>query len=477
MSSDDLCFRSLSEVADLLAARKASSLEVTDAVLAAIERHGARLNCYVTVLPDLARRRARDADAHLSHGRRHSPLHGIPISLKDNVETAGIRTTAASGVLWDNVPARDATVARRLHDAGAVLVAKANLHEFAYGAAHPRFGPPVNPWRPGYVTGGSSSGSGSAVAAGLCYGSIGSDTGGSIRVPAALCGIVGVKATYGLVSRAGVIPLSYNMDAAGPMTRTARDAALMLQAIAGPDPDDALTAPHPVPDYTAHIDDGVRGLTIGVVDERQLDLLHDDGRAALHEVCRVLEREGARLVPITLPDLGVAQTLADVIIGAEASEYHRPTLRARPHDYGPIVRLRLERNDFIAATDYVHAQRVRQKLIVQLRDAMGDVDAVITPAHAAAAYPLDAQHLTINGRTVELGIANSRYTRVFNLTGSPALVVPCGINREQVPIGLQVVAHPFDEVTMFRVARGYERATDWHTRRPNLSVLAPASPA
>jgi aspartyl-tRNA(Asn)/glutamyl-tRNA(Gln) amidotransferase subunit A len=467
----DLCERPLSEVSGLIAGRKVSSFEVTDAVLRRIDRHGPRLNCYITVLADEARARARAMDDAAARGGKNGPLHGIPISLKDNIETAGIRTTAGSSVLWDNVPTRTATVARRLHGAGTVLVAKANLHEFAYGFAHPRFGMPVNPWRPGYIPGGSSSGSGSAVAAGLCYGSIGSDTGGSIRVPAALCGTVGLKATYGLVSRAGIFPLSYNLDAAGPMTRTVRDAALMLQVIAGQDPDDPHTTSHPIPDYTAHIEDGVRSLTIGIPDDASLELLDDDGRAALDEVCRVLEREGARLQVVQLPDLAVAQLLSEIIIGVEASEYHRRTLRTTPHLFGPTVRLRLERNEFIPATDYVHAQRVRQRFIVELRESMRDIHALITPAQAAAAYPVDTQRLTIKGKSVEAGPAISRYTRLFNLTGNPALVLPSGFDRNRLPIGLQIIAHPFDEVMMFRVARAYERATQWHRARPNLNAL------
>jgi aspartyl-tRNA(Asn)/glutamyl-tRNA(Gln) amidotransferase subunit A len=471
----DLCARPLSEVSDLIARREVSSLEVTDAVLRQIDRYGARLNCYITVLADQARARAKKIDAHLATGAPHRPLEGVPISLKDNIQTAGVRTTAGSTVLWDNVPSRDATVAQRLAEAGTVLVAKANLHEFAYGFPHPRFGLPVNPWRPGYIPGGSSSGSGSAVAAGLCYGSIGSDTGGSIRVPAALCGTVGLKATYGVVSRAGVIPLSYSLDAAGPMTRRVRDAALMLQAIAGPDPDDPHTAEHPVPDYTSRIEDGVRGLTIGIADESALDLLDEDGTAALNEAYRVLEREGARLVAIPLPDLGIAQTLCEIIIGVEASEYHRRTLRTAPHEFGPIVRARLERNEFIPATEYVHAQRVRRRFIAEVRAAMRGVDALITPAQAAAAYPIDTQHLTIKGRTFEPGPAISRYTRLFNLTGNPALVLPSGFDRNGLPIALQVIGHPFDEVMMFRAARAYERATDWHRARPNLNALQEAT--
>lgn len=469
MNTDALCSRPLSEVAELIRGRDVSAADVTEAVLARIDRVGPTLNCYISVLHEQARAQARRLDEALQAGRYLGPLHGIPISLKDNINTAGIETTAGSPILAGSVPTTNATVVDRVQAAGAVVIAKANLYEFAYGAPHPRFGPVRNPWKLDRSCGGSSSGSASAVAGGLCYGSIGTDTGGSIRGPASLCGIVGVRPTYGLVSRAGVIPVSYSLDAAGPMTRTVRDAALLLQAMAGHDPRDPASATRATPDFTARLGLGLRGLQLGIPLPAALEELDAEVRAAIRQAYTVFEREGAELVEVNLPDYRIATTVMWAIASVEAAEYHRGYLRTRAEDYHPKVRTLLELGEFIPATEYVHVQRVRQALIAQFRAVFKTVDAVLVPAFPGVAYRIGAESVRLNGRDVPLkGLAH--YTTLFSVTGRPALVMPCGFSAEGLPIGLQIGARAFDEATLFQVADAYERATEWHRKQPAVAA-------
>lgn len=468
--ADDLLLRPLSEIAELIRKREVSTVELLQAVLEGVDTTGRHLNCFVTVVADRALQRAEDLKRLLKQGQYLGPLHGIPVSLKDNIATAGIRTTGGSLVLGEWVPDQDATVAARLNAAGAIIFAKANLYEFAYGAPHPHYGPVRNPWRVEYESGGSSSGSAASVPAGLGFASIGTDTGGSIRVPASFCGAVGMKATYGRVSRAGVIPVSYSLDYAGPITRTVKDAAFVLQAISGRDDRDPTTSDRQVPDYACDIEAGVKDLRLGIPSDEALAFCTAEVREIFDEVCGVFEEAGARIQTVSLPDFALAQTVVDVISGTEAAEYHMPYLRARAHDYGPIVRLRLERNVFIPAIDYVRAQRVRQQMISEVRKAFGMIDALILPAHPSGAYPIGSGIVSIHGQDVEIVNLNSRYTRLFNLTGEPAIVLPCGLTREGLPIGLQVVGRVWDETTMFRVARAYEREAHWDPR--SASVIA-----
>ncbi len=468
MTGDDLCMRPLTEVAELVRKRELLPVELTDVVVERIQRIGPQLNCYLTVLTDQARHRARALQDLLLRGTYLGPLHGIPLSLKDNVATVGIRTTAGSPILSDWIPEASATVAERLTAAGAVVVAKANLYEFAYGAPHPAYGPTRNPWNPGRTCGGSSSGSAAAVAGGLCYGSLGSDTGGSVRIPAAFCGIVGLKPTYGRVSRAGVIPVSYNLDHIGPMTRTVRDAAILLRAIAGADPADPTTADRPVPDYAADLDGGVRGLRVGVARAQPSERIDTEVRAIVDKACGAIERDGVALTEVSLPDLVEARTVMWTISAAEAAEYHRPYLRARASDYHPVVRSLLETGEFIPAADYVRAQRIRQRMIQDLRSAMAAVDALVLPALPVPAYPIGQRTMTVDGQEEDVLAIITRYTSLFNVTGHPAIVLPCGFTSEGLPVGLQIVGHPFREATLLRVAHAYEQAVGLHLRRPPL---------
>ena len=353
----------------------------------------------------------------------------------------------------------------RLEAAGAVIVAKASLFEFAYAAFHPEFAATRNPWDLDRSCSGSSSGSAASLAGGLCYGSLGTDTGGSIRVPASLCGVVGLRPTYGLVSRRGVVPLSYSLDTVGPMARTVHDTALLLQAIAGPDAGDRTTATRPVPDYAARLGEGVRGLRVGIPRLQESENIDRDVLSAYKAACVLLEREGARLVDVALPDYTRARVVWRTICAVDAAEYHRPYLRTRAHDYHPVDRALLEMAEFIPATDYVHAERLRRRMIDEMRPTLQETDLLALPAFPCAAYPLDAADVEINGRRQPLADV-TRSAPLFSLTGYPALVVPCGFTAEGLPTGMQLVGRPFSETELFRAAHAYEQAAGWHCRHP-----------
>ncbi len=467
MNEDDICLSSLVEIAERIRTGEVSPVELTNDLLSRIDRVASKLNCYITILHDEARRRAEQMEHLLSQGIYIGPLHGVPVSLKDNIVTAGIRTTAGSPILATWVPDANATVVDRLLAAGAVIIAKANLYEFAYSASHPQFGIPRNPWNLDRSCGGSSNGSAAAVASGLCYASIATDTGGSIRSPAALCGVVAIRPTYGLVSRAGVIPLSYTLDSVGPMTRSVRDAALVLQAIAGYDPADRSTVRRPVPDYLNCIEDVLDGMRMGIVKPQVHGRVHPEVQRAISEATIVFEKEGVEVIEVDLPDYRQARVVWRTISAAEASEFHRSYLRTRAKDYHPSVRTWLEVGEFIPATEYIHAQRTRQYLIGELRSIFEKVDVLAVPAYPAPAYPIDATSLQFDGHEEDLREV-THGSPLISLTGRPAMVMPCGFSSEGLPIGIQIVGRPYREDDLLRVARGYERATDWHFRRPRV---------
>jgi len=464
--SDDICDEPISRVADLIRTRQVSAVEVTGATIERIERIGETCNCYITVTADRAREHALALDKLLGGGIYLGPLHGIPVSFKDNIASANVRTTAGSGILRDWVPDRDATVLDRLTAGGAVTIGKANLYEFAFGAPHPLYGPTRNPWNPTHGCAGSSSGSASAVAAGLCYGSIGTDTGGSIRIPAAFCGVIGFKPTYGRLSRAGVVPLSANLDHVGPLARTVRDAAILLEAMSGADRADPTTINRPRGDFTSALDAGVRGLRIGLLAPQPTERLETEVRSALATAYQVFTDAGADLVEVQLPDLTEIRAAMWTMVRAEAAEYHRPYLRSGADQYHPTVRTLLEAGEFIPATEYVHAQRVRSKATADVISALANVDALVLPAVAMAAYPIGQQMVDLGGTEENVLSAMTRYTPLFNLTGHPALVLPCGFNSSGMPIGMQVVGRILDDAMVLRVAHTYERLTEWHRRRP-----------
>ena len=463
--------RPLIEVSELVRNRELSPVELTEATLHRIERLNPEINCYLSVAGELALRRAEELTSRLADGTYLGPLHGIPVSLKDNVATVDLPTTAGSPLLDGWRPLRPATVVRLLEDSGAVVVGKCHMFEFAYGAAHARYGEVRNPWNTEYSCGGSSSGSGAALAAGLCHGSIGTDTGGSIRIPASFCGVVGFKPTYGLVSRSGVIPISSNLDHVGPMARTVRDAALLFQSIVGGETGGPLVNTPATTDLMTQIENDVDGMKIGVPERQASERIAPEVRSAVDRALRVFEQNGAHLCEVKIPDLAHAETVMWVITSVEAAEHHRSLIRSRPAEFHPLVLELLRRGELVPATEYVHAQRVRQLMVEQVRGIFTDVDVLVLPTTAITAFPIGSDTVTIDGREEHVQPAMNRYTPLFDLTGGPALSLPCGFTSTGMPIGMQVAGPAFGDATVLQVARSYERATDWTTR----SAMAPGA--
>jgi aspartyl-tRNA(Asn)/glutamyl-tRNA(Gln) amidotransferase subunit A len=464
MPTTDLAHLSLAEAAALVAARQVSPVELTRTMLDRIASLDGTLHAFLTVTGEIALEQARAAEAAIVRGGVRSPVHGIPLAYKDLFATRGVRTTAASRLLADWTPDADATAVARLHAAGAVMVGKLMMNEFAFGVPergaygeHAR-----NPWDPARTPGGSSSGSGAAVAAGLCYGALGSDTGGSIRGPAALCGIVGLKPTYGRVSRAGVVPLAWSLDHAGPMARTVEDCAILLQIIAGHDPADPASADEPVPDYRAALRTELRGLRAGVPRGFFFDGVDDEVAARVEEALRVLEALGAAVVEVELPEAHLAP-LNVIILLSEAYTYHAADERGRGDLYPPRLRSRIQNGALFFAHEYLNAQRGRELMRRAFVRALQAVDVLVTPtvSHPAGALDelLDAVEPPVR----------PMLTAPFNLTGLPAISVPCGFTAAGLPVGLQIAGRAFDEATVLAVAHAYERAAGWHRRRPPLA--------
>ena len=459
----DTSYLSMAEAGRLVRARELSPVELTQHCLDRIAAIDPSINSFVTVTPDLAMEQAKAAEADILAGRDRGPLHGVPIALKDLYATRGIRTTAHSKVLLDWLPDEDATTTAKLAEAGTVLLGKLAMHEFAFGSPgfDTPFPPARNPWNREHVTGGSSSGSGAALAAGLCYGALGSDTGGSIRSPAALCGIAGIKPTYGRVSRAGVVPLSWSLDHAGPMARTVEDCALMLAAIAGYDAKDPASADVPVGDYTGHLNDGVQGLRLGVPRAwyNENEGTEAEVMSAFDAALTVLEGLGAELVEVESEPFINSRAVNSTILIAEAYAFHEETLECQRQDFGAGVRNRVLTGAFLSAADYIQAQRARSVLIGQLRAVLGRVDAIVSPAAARPAS-------SFAEFDPDTAFKTPSFTNPFNLSGLPAISVPCGFSSATLPIGLQIAGRAFDEATVLRIAHAYEQATSWHKQRP-----------
>jgi len=452
----------LHEAATLLRRKAVSPVELTEACLARIERLNPVLNAFITVTKDQALRQARDAETEIRRGSWRGPLHGVPIALKDLFDTAGVRTTAGSGVFKDRVPAEDAEVVRRLNTAGAVLLGKLNMHEFAYGGTSVAtfFGPVHNPWKLDRIAGGSSGGSAAAVAAELCYGALGSDTGGSIRQPAAYCGIVGLKPTYGRVSTRGVIPLAWSLDHVGPMCRNVGDAALLLQAIAGYDPQDTNSVDAPVPDYSQAFRTKVATLRLGIPRAVFYEQLDPEIEAAVNKAIEVLRKLTATVRDVQLP---AYQTLP--IVGAEAYAYHASYFTKSPELYQPETRQRLEGAQRVTAEAYVQARRELDRLRRAVREVFAGVDLLITPTTSIPPVAIAESETrdTPPPGGVQLSLRN---TQPFDIYGLPAISVPCGFTNSGLPIGLQISGPHFGEQTVLALAQAYERATEWHRRGP-----------
>jgi aspartyl-tRNA(Asn)/glutamyl-tRNA(Gln) amidotransferase subunit A len=462
MAADEICGLSLAGAAHLIKQRKLSPVEVTGAALDRISRIDPAINSFITVTADEALAAARQAEAEILAGNYRGPLHGLPISVKDLFLTSGIRTTAGSRVLATSVPDRDATVVRKLREAGAVPIGKTNLLEFAYGEVHPDFGPCRNPWNPDFGTSGSSSGSGAAVAAGLGFGSIGSDTGGSIRGPAALCGVVGLKPTYGLVSRAGALPLSWSLDHVGPMTRSVRDCAILLEAIAGFDADDPTSRPGNPSSAMSMLDRAIEPATIGVVEPVENDGVTDEVRRTTQQAAEAMGDAGYALRPVALPHPEQAARTLMAIVYAEASSIHRSTLRTRAADFAVNTRERLELGALLPATIYLSALRARAAIVEAFRRLFQDVDLLLLPVMAVPSYRLDVTQYEESGSPADRLIAGVRFEGPFNLTGQPAISVPCGATVDGLPIGVQLAGRPFSEPSLLQAAEVLERAMRSH---------------
>jgi len=465
----DLIWASMTELARMIASKEVSPVEVVRAHLGRIAALDDRLRAYITVCDESALEAARAAETALASGAPAGALHGVPIALKDLFETAGVRTTAGSKILGEAVPSADATVVTRLRAAGAIVLGKLNMHEFAYGpeGLNDHYGHARNPWGgdEARIPGGSSSGSGVAVAAGLAPGALGSDTGGSIRIPAALCGITGLKPTYGRVSRAGVLPLSWSMDHAGPMARTAADCALMLGAMAGYDPADATTSVLPVPSYVAALNGDVKGLRIGLLRSFFLESSAPEVRAAVEAAVKLLADQGAVVDEVSLPHLADVPAATMAIIGSEALAYHAAWVRERPADYQRDVVERLRAGAFITGVQYVRAQQLRVLVRRGVDEALTRRDVLLAPTAPITAPRLGEREVSIGGVATDARSALIRFTRPFNFSGHPACSVPCGF-VSGLPVGMQFVGRPFDEATVLRAADAFQRLSDWHTRRP-----------
>jgi aspartyl-tRNA(Asn)/glutamyl-tRNA(Gln) amidotransferase subunit A len=448
----------LTELAHQIARRAISSVEVTSAYLERIQRFDQTLRAFITVDAERALADARSADAAPQPA---GPLHGVPLALKDNIATANLCTTAGSRVLVDWVPAEDAPVVRDLKRAGAVILGKTNLHEFAYGGTctNVEFGAVRNPWNTNHVPGGSSGGSGAAVAAGMCPAALGTDTAGSIRLPASQCGVVGLKPTYGRISIDGVIPLAWSLDHVGPLARTVTDAALVYGVLAGTPPSSTLGA-------------GVGGLRIGVPRQFFFDNLQPDVGAAVEHALETLHDLGAQLVDVVWPDVHLSNSITWTIVLAEASAYHRAWFRSRPEAYSEETRRNLMLGEQLPAADYVQAQRARTVLQRQATDVLAGIDALVTPTLQITAPRIAQTTVEVGGKLREINPVFIRLCDPFNVTGQPAISVPCGFDANGLPIGLHIAGAPFAEDTVLRVAAAYESATDWHLQRPPLRELA-----
>jgi len=458
--------RTILELAPLLRQKEISPVELTQACLERIENLNPALNAFITVPAELALTAARTAEAEIAHGEWRGPLHGIPIALKDLIDTAGVRTTAATERHKDRVPTEDADVVRRLKQAGAVIVGKNNLHEFAYGGSSlvSYFGDIHNPWDTARITGGSSGGSAAAVAAELCYAAIGTDTAGSIREPASLCGCVGLKPTYGRVSSRGVIPLALSLDHVGPLTTTVADAAVVLQAIAGYDAADITTPNVPVADYVSRLREGAKPLRVGVPRKFFFDELDAEVAAAVEQALAVIKTLVAEVREVDL-DVPTDRTLQL----AEAYAYHKQNAAETPELYQPETLRRILAGAEISAADYIQRRRELEQARRSIGDAFATVDLLITtttpmPAPQIANLKANPDNL----RPAELKLL--RNTRPFNVWGLPAISVPCGFTKRGLPIGLQIAGPHWHEDLVLRLAHAYEQATPWHGTRLNTLV-------
>ena len=441
----------LLEAAGAVRSRKVSSAELTTQAFARIAELNPKLNAFQTLMEESARARAKQADQELASGHYRGPLHGIPVAVKDVFETKGVRTTCGSKLFADNVPDRDAAVVEKLAAAGAVIVGKTGMHELAYGITsnNPHFGAVRNPCDPDRIPGGSSGGSGAAVASEMVFMAMGSDTGGSIRIPAAFCGTTGLKPTSGRVSRYGVMPLDFSLDHMGPLTRSARDAAVVLQAIAGFDPRDDTSSRRPVPEYLPNQHD-LKGVRIGIPENFYFERLAPGVDAATRAAIDQLKRAGATIASVRVPDIAALNAVSRVILLAEASSVMERFLDRRG-DFGVDVLALLDQGRLVPATDYINAQRLRRMMQREFASVWSHADCIVTPTTPITAPRIGETSVTIAGQPEDARLASTRFVRGINVLGLPALSVPVGTGENNMPVGLQIVGRPFEEAQVLRV--------------------------
>ncbi len=456
MSTPDEAFATAQQIASLVGSQQVTAVDVAEGFLARIARHDRQLNSFILVMPDAALEAARRVDAAVRAGRPIGPLTGVPVALKDLIDVVGVPTTAGAHRLFHRTPTADAPVVVRLRAAGAVIIGKTGLHEFAYGVTNinPHTGAVRNPWDPARIPGGSSGGSAVAVAAGFAPAALGTDTGGSIRIPAALCGVTGLKPTYGRVPVSGIVPLSWTLDHVGSLTRTAADAELLFSVLAD------------APEVGGELSRGITGLRLGVPEAFFWEELHPEVEAACREAVHVLTEAGAVLRPVSVPHAAEAGAAAALVLAAEASAYHERQLRDHGDAYGEDVRIRLDRGLFLSAADYLAAQRARAFLTREVISAFASVDVLLVPSTPAPAAPIAEGSMEAARASLAMSAQYTRCTNPFNLTGLPALSVPCGVTRDGLPVGLQIVGRPFEDTTVLWVGHAYQCLTDWHARRP-----------
>jgi aspartyl-tRNA(Asn)/glutamyl-tRNA(Gln) amidotransferase subunit A len=461
---------SIEQLAPLLAKKKISPVEVLTEILRRVEQLNPILNAYATILPREALRQAVRAEREIMAGNYRGTLHGIPVAVKDNIWTAGIRTTAGSRILSNFVPESDATAVHKLYKAGAVLVGKTNMSEFASGATNENgfLGPTRNPWDTTRITGGSSGGSAAVVAASMCFGALGTDTGGSIRIPAALCGIVGLKPTAGRVSRHGVVPLSISFDHVGPLARRVADAATLLSVISGYDHRDSLSVRKEVPQFSAGLSRRIRKPSFGLPRAHFRDRLDPGVKKAIEAAAATFERLGGVIKEVSLPHVDEALDPAMKMEYAEAARFHEAAgfLPARAKEYGKPLRTRLRTGAKMLAVDYLKAQELRGVVRADFEAAFREVDAILTPTVPVPAPLLGSATVRVNSHAEPIRSALIGMNPAANFTGLPAISVPCGFTPEGLPVGMQLIGRAFEEKALLRLAYAYERATEWYLRQP-----------
>jgi Asp-tRNA(Asn)/Glu-tRNA(Gln) amidotransferase A subunit family amidase len=469
MNKSEIPFLPATELSGLIQPKEVSPVEATEAYLERIDQVDDKLNAYITVCREEALAQARQAEQDIAAGRYLGPMHGIPVAVKDQFWTKGIRTTNGSTILKDFIPDEDATVIANLKQAGSVLLGKLNMSEYASGDAfHHPYGRPHNPWDLSRNPGTSSSGSGAATAAGLCATSLGEDTGGSIRGPAAFCGLVGIRPSWGRVSRYGVFGASWSMDIGGPISRTTADCAMTLGAIAGNDPKDPYTWNAPVPDYQAALTGDIRGLRVGVIQERvHTGAVEPEVQEVVVKAISVLGELGATVEEVSIPLIVHSAAVSSALISSDAATLNRRDITEHLEQFDHNNQVRLLMGSIMPARAYQKATRLRQMLRQQILDALSQVDVLVMPTSSIPASPIPERAGINSKQEIIDGYAGRRsFTAPFNLANTPALSINCGFTAGDLPIGLQIAGKPFDEETVLRVAHAYEQATDWHTRRP-----------